>query len=426
MNAMVRVTDNNRAVPPLPVRHANPHIQSTLNSGSIPPVKYQILNCQGTDILVGRLKIETPTPSGHAFILRRFDTGAVSLTTMFRAAFPNAADDDEKKEVQWVKENYDLTGNNGSSKEPHITRLAGTWVSPTVALEIGNYYALGALINAVVSAKPDPNGNYRRSGKNAAAAAANQSTVTAASSTSSTATSNAPQPASRTLPTPSPTHAGPGPAKRRKESSPAPTPAPARAASPSKRAASPSKLPTRRSTRTKSPMPVPRSAAMPTLATVMSKTPSPVKVTKSSPQKAKKKEEAATPASSDKTAVEDEGESLIDDGVAGEELHKQDIEEQKQLIENLKAQRDAARKVTTEEQIQDQGMIDTAGIVTEDGGKKRTREDEDKPLQFEFKEPEVGKRAIVRNNRAGRFQMEPRTKSVAWGVAAFAVAMGAV
>jgi hypothetical protein len=54
--------------PPLPVRHANPHISTTsmspfillisysslllVNSGVLPPVKYQILNCQGQDILV--------------------------------------------------------------------------------------------------------------------------------------------------------------------------------------------------------------------------------------------------------------------------------------------------------------------------------------------------------------------------------------
>ncbi|KAJ3484474.1 hypothetical protein NLJ89_g11976 [Agrocybe chaxingu] len=112
------------ARPPLPLRSANPHIKDHLNAPSLPPVKYQILHCQGKEILVGRLKIETPTESGHAFILRRFDTGAVSLTTMFRAAFPNASDYEEKVEIQWVKEHHDLSGNNGSTKDTHITRLA--------------------------------------------------------------------------------------------------------------------------------------------------------------------------------------------------------------------------------------------------------------------------------------------------------------
>jgi len=56
---------------------------------------------------------------------------------------------------------------------------------------------------------------------------------------------------------------------------------------------------------------------------------------------------------------------------------------------------------------------------------KRAREDEEE-LRFDFKEPEVGERTIATNRRVSRFQMEPRTKSFAWGVAAFAVGMGAV
>jgi len=59
-------------------------------------------------------------------------------------------------------------------------------------------------------------------------------------------------------------------------------------------------------------------------------------------------------------------------------------------------------------------------------GKKREREDEDEPLKFNFKEPENVERAISTNRRVGRFNMEPRTKSFAWGLAAFAVGMGAV
>ena len=62
----------------------------------------------------------------------------------------------------------------------------------------------------------------------------------------------------------------------------------------------------------------------------------------------------------------------------------------------------------------------------EDTKCKRTREEESEALQFQFKEPEVGERAIATNKRVGFFQMEPRTKSVAWGLAAFAVGMGAV
>lgn len=337
-----------------------------------------------------------PQPSGHAFILRRFDTGAVSLTTMFRAAFPNAPDYEEKQEVQWIKDNYDLTGNNGSSKDPHITRLAGTWVSPVVALELGKLYALGALITAVVEAQPDPNGSYRRSGKSAAAAANAHTPSSVPSPTLSSVTPSFAKPPSKSLPTPSPSTTFPHPpAKRRKESSPAPAPAPIQT-SPS---AAKVPLP-RRSARTKSPAPRTIAPLTPVL-----KTPRVVK--------AARRKEALTPGGSDETAVDEEGE-LVEDDVAGSELRQQDIKEQKDLIEDLKAQREGA-------------LASGSSAGEEANEKKRVREDEEEgKLQFHFKEPEVGERAIATNNRVGRFRMEPRTKSFAWGVAAFAVGMGAV
>ncbi|KAJ6619708.1 hypothetical protein B0H10DRAFT_2163793 [Mycena sp. CBHHK59/15] len=346
--------------PPLPVRHENTHIKDLLKSGPLPPVKYQILNFQGNDILVGRMKIDTPTPSGHAFILRRFDTGAVSLTTMFRAAFPNAPDDAEKREVQWVKDTYDLTGNNGSSKDTSITRLAGTW-------ELGKEYSLGNLIQAVVQAQPDPTANYRRSGnkygqKDAPAPTPSLSSVSV-------------HVASRTLPTPSPTNASPNPAKRRKESSPAP--APAAPATP---------LPPRRSTRTRSP--TPKIAPMASL-TSAAKT-------------------AVTPGGSDETAVDEEGD-VVEESV-GTELREQDLAEQRDMIEGLKAQRDKALAVKY------------GGKAADAPSKlKRVREDEKKKLEFEFKAPEVGERVIATNRR-----ISPSQKSFVWGVMAFAFGMTAV
>jgi hypothetical protein len=84
----------------------------------------------------------------------------------------------------------------------------------------------------------------------------------------------------------------------------------------------------------------------------------------------------------------------------------QDVAEQQELIKKLKGQR--ANGMSTGD---------------ENNKSKRPRDDEDTPLQFEFKEPEVGERAIVTNKRVW---MEPRTKSVAWGVVAFAIGMGAM
>ncbi|KAJ7127032.1 hypothetical protein C8R44DRAFT_874121 [Mycena epipterygia] len=358
------------ARPSLPLRHENPHIKDLVKLGSLPPVKYQILNCQGTDILVGRLKVDTPTPSGHAFILRRFDTGAVSLTTMFRAAFPNAPEDAEKREVQWVKDTYDLTGNNGSSKDTSITRLAGTWVNPAIALELGTAYSLGDLIQSVVQAKPDPTANYRRSGNKSGSKDA-----------AATPPSSA-QGASRTLPTPSPTHVSPNPAKRRKESSPAPPPAPV------------TPLPPRRSTRTKSPNP--KSAPMPSLTSVAK-----------SAKKVARREEVVTPGGSDETAVDEEGD-VVEESV-GTELREQDLAEQRDMIEGLKAQRDKALAVKH------------GGKADDVPAKLKRARDEGEKFEFEFKEPEIGERVIATNRR-----ISPSQKSFVWGVMAFAFGMTAV
>lgn len=332
---------------------------------------------------------------------------------MFRAAFPNATDMDEKQEIQWVKDTYDLSGNNGSVKEPQITRLAGTWVSPQVALELGTAYALGALINAVVEASPDPNGNYRRSGKAAAAAGSNTPKAAAAAITTTASTQTntsativvvSKPPAAKSLPTPSPTAAVP-PAKRRKESSPVPTPQSSKP--PSRASPAPSKTAApRRSTRTKSP--APHSAAAIAPLTSVNRTP---KAPRSSPKKAAIASTSLTPGGSDLTAVDEEGE-LVKDDVAGAELREQDIEEQKKLIEDLKQKRN-----------REEGQMDTEESSS---SKKRDREEGDKPLEFQFKEPETEERAIATNSRVGRFHLEPRTKSFAWGVAAFAVGMGAV
>ena len=335
---------------------------------------------------------------------------------MFRAAFPNATDMEEKLEIQWVKDTYDLSGNNGSVKDPQITRLAGTWVSPQVALELGTAYALGGLIDVVVEASPDPNGNYRRSGKAAAAVGSTNTpkaattpitTTTASTQTNTPATIvvvSKPPPAAKSLPTPSPTAAVP-PAKRRKESSPVLTPQSSKP--PSRASPAPSKTaPPRRSTRTKSP--APRSTAAIAPLTSVNRTPK-------APRSPAKKEAIAstslTPGGSDLTAVDEEGE-LVKDDVAGAELREQDIEEQKKLIEDLKRKRN-----------QEEGQMDTEEPSS---SKKRDREEGDKPLEFQFKEPETEERAIATNNRVGRFHLEPRAKSFAWGVAAFAVGMGAV
>ena len=304
---------------------------------------------------------------------------------MFRAAFPDASELDERKETQWAKEAFDLSGNNGSAREPGIVRLAGTWISPSLALlpQFADAYRLHEVIHLIAKAAPDPKATYRRSSTKGTPKAVPPSSPVASPA--------------KTLLTPAPSMSMPTP-KRRRESSPAPTPT-----QPPAHQSSSSLPPLRRSARTKSPGPLP--------APVSIKSPKPVRIAR-----AVRVTEVTTPAGSDETVVEEEVETI--------ELAKpsmtQDIAEQKELIERLKAERDL-QKMQTEEPVPDVAPVPAP--------LKREREEEEEKkeeLRFNFKEPETEERQIATNKRVSRFQLEPRTKSVAWGVAAFAIGMGAV
>lgn len=104
---------------------------ATLEDPDALVVKFQTIVRDGKEIVVGRLKVATvsilffltspsltdvslspyfracclqnlPAPNEHAFILRRYDTGAISVTTMFKAAFPGATEEEEEREMRWV------------------------------------------------------------------------------------------------------------------------------------------------------------------------------------------------------------------------------------------------------------------------------------------------------------------------------------
>jgi hypothetical protein len=96
--------------------------------------------------------------------------------------------------------------------------------------------------------------------------------------------------------------------------------------------------------------------------------------------------------------------------IASQALHEQDIAEQQEMIADLKAKRDTGMSLCEDD--------DSSNL-------KRVRE-EDEPVKFDFKEPEVEERQFATNRKVSRFQLQPRTKAVAWGVAAFAFGLGAV
>ncbi|KAH9037896.1 hypothetical protein EDB85DRAFT_1935184 [Lactarius pseudohatsudake] len=368
--------------PPLPLEHLNPHIK-TFDSANVPTVKFQEIIREGQSTIVARMKV--PTPSGHAFILRRLDSGAISLTTMFRAAFPTASDESERVEANWVKANYDNSGGNRAGK----ARFAGTWVTTDVAITIADEYSLGKIIPPLTDAKPDPNTEYRKSSR---AQQQQQQTPDKGS------------PAPKQLPTPSPSMPAPNPPKRRREASPATSKTPSIASSsPVKSPLSP--ILARRSQRTISPAPPPTPKP---LSQKGANTPKSPKVSRS-PLKTRRLE-VVTPAGSDETAVDDEVADVPEPDV------NEDIREQKEMIEAFKAQREAQLRA---------GDEDTA--MVEGPEKKREREDENASLEFNFKEAESQERQIATNRRIARLpEMTPERKSFAWGVAVFAAAVGAM
>ncbi|KAI0076627.1 hypothetical protein K474DRAFT_1662650 [Panus rudis PR-1116 ss-1] len=113
--------------PPLPITKANPRIKE-LNPAHLPPIKYQQINTNGIMTIVARIKI--PTDKGQTFLLRRLDTGAFSLTTMFRAAF------------------------SGANAE---NQLSGTWISPDIAQSLAKGYGISPrLVDALAKAEVNP------------------------------------------------------------------------------------------------------------------------------------------------------------------------------------------------------------------------------------------------------------------------------
>ncbi|KAG9011109.1 hypothetical protein FRB94_009252 [Tulasnella sp. JGI-2019a] len=144
--------------PALPTNEYNNKLKEVAAGSGTPPVKFQIILREGQEIVVGRIKV--PTPQGHAFILRRFDTGAISLSTMFRACYPTANDIAEKEETAWVKSTFETQGSNGGGK----LRLAGTWVPPNVAMLLAESYGLNHILPALANAAPESRSTYRKNG----------------------------------------------------------------------------------------------------------------------------------------------------------------------------------------------------------------------------------------------------------------------
>ncbi|KAK0552256.1 hypothetical protein OC846_002953 [Tilletia horrida] len=206
-------------------RHKRPDLPKGTNSvlpdGDV-PVKLQIIEREGKDIIIGRVKLPlpsggsaTPAVSDHAFLLKRFDTNALAASSMFKIAFPYADPAAEEAEMQYLERRYDCDGANGGNLTPggadddgHTdtptkrprgrprksaapatsnsantgVRLQGTWIPASDALEVAEEYRILRYARGLIEARAEldenrqlylilPNGNriHQAASKRAAA-----------------------------------------------------------------------------------------------------------------------------------------------------------------------------------------------------------------------------------------------------------------
>ncbi|TCD61611.1 hypothetical protein EIP91_008176, partial [Steccherinum ochraceum] len=133
----------------------------------------------------------------------------------------------------------------------------------------------------------------------------------------------------------------------------------------------------------------------------------------------RERDSATTPAGSDETAVDHE-EDARDAAKVAEANMAEDVREQKELIQRLKAERAAKTQDGDEDMEEDEDEDDD-----EEGGQagqKRGREDEKEEYRLNIKEPETQERQIATNRRVTGFT--PQRKSLAWGALLFAAGVG--
>lgn len=132
------------------------------------------------DIIIGRVKLPAPIKSGHAFLLKRFDTNAIAASSMFRIAFPYASLDAEKVEMEYLEKRYDSTVANGGLQRVYKrpkgrgakktaeggetyeeklppgssgVKLQGTWIPSVDGLELSKEYGLERFARPLIEAQ---------------------------------------------------------------------------------------------------------------------------------------------------------------------------------------------------------------------------------------------------------------------------------
>lgn len=293
-----------------------------------------------------------------------------------------------------MKANFDNRDTNGSGKDPSARlRLAGTWVTAEVAQMLAQSYNLEHIIMPLANALPESHQPYRRSTK------ASPQKPTSSAATTSDAHPN----------------------KRRKESSPLPVPESAPApTTPSHVDLRTATVPRRSGRSTVSPAPSQQSRASrakpPSKRTAQRVTATATTTTTTIVANGKEPVRLATPAESDAP----DGDNDIAE-VPGPDMSA-DIAEQRELIAKLKAEREAGKQALDVDTSMDPEDLEDAGSQL-----KRSREEAEKPLLFDFKEPSspTSERAIATNRRLRLPTLEPQQKSAAWGAIWFAAGLAA-
>ncbi|BGP14383.1 hypothetical protein JCM10213_004507 [Rhodosporidiobolus nylandii] len=142
--------------PPLPTDKANKAMQdNAARPAKVHKVKTQTLHLGegGGTITIARVKCPVPkgTP-GH--IIKRFDTNAVSASSLFRAAYPLAAAEEEAQEMRWVaigsRGQYGDTAAAGL-EDDETKKLSGTWIPAEHAMALAGEYNVTRYVSELVS-----------------------------------------------------------------------------------------------------------------------------------------------------------------------------------------------------------------------------------------------------------------------------------
>ncbi|GAA5826657.1 hypothetical protein JCM3770_007099 [Rhodotorula araucariae] len=154
--------------PPLPAYAANKQLvdEPKGKTARLHKVKTQTLHLGDPNGTITIARVKCPVPKGvPGHIIKRFDTDAVSASSLFRAAFPLASEVEEATEMRWVS-----TGSRGmygdtklaGSEHDESKKLSGTWIPSQHAATLAREYGIARyaveLIEFAEPTSPAPEG----------------------------------------------------------------------------------------------------------------------------------------------------------------------------------------------------------------------------------------------------------------------------